>query len=111
MRLPTAATVIVRSTRVPDFASRYRGLVTGTPPSGPLAAWQIDFTWFCLPKTWRPLSESDAEAQQVTGRELVFVDGELLARFPCQKLARMRDGDYQIGSRLREVLDILFTSP
>lgn len=110
-RLPVAATVIVRSTGVPDFVARYPALASAPPPTGDIAAWQIDFTWFGLPKAWRALGPDDPEAKKVSGREIVFADAALLERFPCQKLVRWREGRAMFGPRLQETLDILFTLP
>jgi len=110
-RLPVAATVIVRSTVMPDFVTRYPALATAARPASGVAAWQIDFTWFGLPKAWRPLGPDDPETQKVSGREIVFADAALLERYPCQKLVRWRDGRAMFGSRLQETLDILFSAP
>lgn len=108
VRLPTAATVVVRTTRAPDFVQRYPGLVLAAPPPGGTAAWQIDFTWFGLPKSWRPLAADDPAVAPVTGREIVFADAELLARFPCQNIVRTEGGRHVPGAKLLDALDILF---
>ncbi len=107
-RLPVAVTVIVRTGRIPDFVTRYPALMIGGPPADDLAGWQIDFTWFALPKAWRPLRADDAQLQKVAGREIVFADADLLEHHPCQKVARTSGGRYLFGGRLEEALDILF---
>lgn len=107
-RLPVAVTVLVRSTRLPDFVERHPGLVTAAPPAGRIVAWQIDFTWHGLPRAWRPLGAGDPAVRNAAGREIIFANPELLARFPCQRMVRQRNGEYVIGPKLQETLDILF---
>jgi hypothetical protein len=111
MRLPTAVTMIVRGTHVPDFVNRHPGLVAGAPAPEGIAGWQIDFTWFALPKTWRPLAPDDPALEKVTGREIVFADTELLGRYPCQAVVRSTGGRHVIGKKLQDALDLLFTGP
>jgi hypothetical protein len=111
LRLPTAVTIVTRATRVPDFVTRYPGLVAAPAPAEGLAGWQIEFTWFGVPKLWRPLAENDAALSGVTGREIVFADADLLERFPCQNVARTQGGRHVPGPKLQEILDLLFTGP
>lgn len=111
MRQPTALTMIVRSTRVPDFATRHPGLVTAPPPAEGIAAWQIEFTWYGLPKAWRPLGAADPAVEAVTGRAVVFADAALLERHPCQRVVRAQGGEHVPGAKLQEILDLLFTGP
>jgi hypothetical protein len=111
VRQPTAVTVIVRSARVPDFATRHPGLVTAPLPAEGIAAWQIEFTWYGLPKAWRPLGAGDAAAEAVAGRAIVFADSTLLERFPCQNVVRRQGGEHVPGGKLQEILDLLFTGP
>jgi hypothetical protein len=107
LRQPTAVTVIVRSMRVPDFVTRHPGLVTEPPPAA-ISGWQIDFTWYGLPKSWRALQADDPAISAVTGRSIVFADSELLARFPCQNIVRSQAGAHVPGPKLVDVLDLLF---
>lgn len=107
-RLPTAVTVFVRSPRVPDFVERYPGLLGAALPAEDIAGWRIDFTWFGLPKAWWPVVSAEAEAHKTAGREIVFADGALLGRFPCQRVVRTRNGRHLIGPKLQDALDILF---
>lgn len=53
--LPTAFTLRVKAAQVPDFVRRYPALVSGAAPAGGVAGWQIEFTWYGLPKLWTPL--------------------------------------------------------
>jgi peptidoglycan LD-endopeptidase LytH len=109
LRQPTAATVVVRSKRVPDFVTRHPGLVTA--PLEDIAGWQIEFTWYGLPKAWRPLGAEDPAVATVTGRAIVFAEAALLERFPCQKVVSLQGGAHVPGPKLQEILDLLFTGP
>jgi hypothetical protein len=111
LRLPTAVTVLVRSARVPDFVERHPGLVVALPPAEGVAAWEIEFTWFGLPKSWRARADGDPALAGVTGRAIVFADTELLSRFPCQKVVRSTGGEHVPGAKLIDILDLLFAAP
>ncbi len=107
-RQPTAATVFVRSAFAPDFVRRYPALVETAAPENDLAGWEIDFTWFGLPKAWRAVDSAKA-AEEPPGRMVVlFHDAELLDRFPCQGVIRARGGRASVGPRARDALEILF---
>lgn len=108
VRLPVAVSVVIREEMRPDFVQRYPALVAEVSPDH-LAGWQIDFTWFGLPKYWRPLT--DADLAQVPGEEptIVFHDAKLLERYPCQSVVQMRRGSALPGPKLRQILAILFS--
>jgi murein DD-endopeptidase MepM/ murein hydrolase activator NlpD len=53
--IPTAFTLRVTTTTVPDFALRYPALLTKPVPRAGVAGWDIDFTWYGLPKQMTPL--------------------------------------------------------
>jgi murein DD-endopeptidase MepM/ murein hydrolase activator NlpD len=53
--IPTAFTLRVTTTTIPDFAKRYPALLTKPVPSGGVTGWDIDFTWYGMPKTMTPL--------------------------------------------------------
>ncbi|MGH8020887.1 MAG: M23 family metallopeptidase [Opitutaceae bacterium] len=106
-RLPTAATVFVRSTFTPDFVRRYPALVEAAARDD-LAGWEIDFTWFGLPKAWRAIDSTKAAEAQKGRTVVLFHDAELLDRFPCQGVIRTRGGRASIDARARDALEILF---
>ena len=108
-RLPTAATVIVHTDGTPDFVERYPELLTGIDQGTPTTAWSIDFTWFGLPKAWRPVSGREAPPSGKRLKEVVFHDAELLARFPCHDLVQLSGGRVLPGTRMQQTLSILFS--
>jgi murein DD-endopeptidase MepM/ murein hydrolase activator NlpD len=54
--LPTAFTLRITTSEVPDYVHRYPGLLTKPVPQAGVAGWDIEFTWYGLPKQWTPLA-------------------------------------------------------
>lgn len=108
-RLPVAVSVVVRETLVPDFVQRYPALLADATVDNP-AGWQIDFTWFGLPKFWRPLGEAELGRVTAGGPTVVFHDEKLLERYPCQDVVELRRGNALPGAKLQQILAILFTA-
>lgn len=57
--LPTAFTLRIGTQQVPEFINRYPRLLTKPIPKEGVSGWDIDYTWYGLPKRWTPL-EPDA---------------------------------------------------
>ena len=106
-RLPVAVSVVVPDEMTPDFVDRYSALLAAVP-AGDHAGWQIDFTWFGLPKHWRSLSRGELAGSSGGGPTIVFHDENLLERYPCQSVVQMRGGTPLPGPKLRQILAILF---
>jgi hypothetical protein len=53
--IPTAFTLRVTTSRVPDFAVRYPALLTKSVDLQGVAGWDIAFTWYGMPKELTPL--------------------------------------------------------
>lgn len=53
--LPTAFTLRIGTQTVPEFINRYPRLLTMPIPKDGVSGWDIDFTWYGLPKRWTPL--------------------------------------------------------
>lgn len=107
-RLPTAISVVVKTRAIPDFVTRYPDLVDGLIPADGLAGWRIELTWFGLPKKWTPISTEEMAHLNVPNRAVVFRDAELIERYPCQEVVSMRRGRPVLGSKGKDVIDILF---
>ena len=105
--LPAAFTLRVSTTRVPDFITRYSHLLATPIPREGVAGWDIDFTWFGLPKRWIPLDR----AQPVSAREgdvaVVRYNAELLDQ-SCRETLIIRDGRAFLGDHLKTTLRLLF---
>ena len=54
--LPTAFTLRITTTRVPDYALRYPALLSKPIPLTGLAGWDVDFTWYGVPTKLTPLT-------------------------------------------------------
>lgn len=65
--LPTAFTLRIKAAQVPDFVRRYPSLVRSGAAAGAVAGWQIDFTWYGLPKAWVPLGAESFAPQTREG--------------------------------------------
>jgi len=53
--LPTAFTLRVTTTRVPEYATHYPALLAKPIPLAGLAGWDVDFTWYGVPTKLTPL--------------------------------------------------------
>ncbi len=107
--LPTAATVVVKNGAIPDFVQRYPELLQTAPPASGVAGWRIEFTWFGVPKAWWPLDASEVAAVEGSGTIIVFHDRDMLGRHPCQSIVRTRGGTTIPGSKMQDILEIIFT--
>lgn len=63
--LPTAFTLRIKAAQVPDFVRRYPALVQIKNTA--VAGWQIDFTWYGLPKAWTALGAESFDPQTREG--------------------------------------------
>jgi hypothetical protein len=108
-RLPTAATVVVRTPFAPDFVQRYPELVHDYDGTSEVSGWTIDFTWFGLPKSWTPLTDDTPVPKNARTTKIVFHNAELLSRFPCHEMVRVSGGHVVPDSRLQTTLGLLFS--
>jgi murein DD-endopeptidase MepM/ murein hydrolase activator NlpD len=53
--LPTAFTLRVTTTKIPDYVTRYPALLAKPIPFGGVAGWDVDFTWYGVPTKLTPL--------------------------------------------------------
>ncbi|MCB1120860.1 MAG: M23 family metallopeptidase [Verrucomicrobiae bacterium] len=103
----TAVTLLVSTTQVPDFLTRYPALVDGIIPQTRLAGWQIEFTYYGLPKKWTPLISNNGPVEE--GKiALKDFDESLLSSNSCRHLIRFQNGKPTIGSGLQTTLQLLF---
>ncbi len=108
-REPVAFTVRVASARVPDFVARYPVLLEGDLPEFGVSGWEIDFTWYGLPKMWRPLTETIDSSGGRFPVDVVSFDADLLAANTCRPTVGLTAaGTPRIGAHTERVLRILF---
>ena len=107
--LPVAMTLQIATHRIPDFIRRYPTLLTGALPHAEIHGWEIAFTGFGLPKSWRPLSAAE---QPISTREnemvLINRDKEHIETYACCDAIDFKGEQVLPGKQLRQRLDILF---
>lgn len=108
--LPTAFSLEVRTTRVPDFVRRYPALLTSPLPPDGVAGWRIEFTWYGLPKQWTPLG-ADAVFSGEPGQATLLEYHPDRFEGSCRGTIIERNGRTEMGDFLRTRLAILFDSP
>ncbi len=102
---PTALTVGVRTSKIPDFVSRYPALVRGDVAHA--AGWYVEFSWHGMPLRWTAL---DAKSPQLpAGRwRLLEVDQTQRSRLTQRK---MLGGDGRTpGELLTQSLEVLLST-
>ncbi|MCX8487571.1 MAG: M23 family metallopeptidase [Opitutales bacterium] len=102
---PTALTVGVRTSKIPDFVSRYPALVRGDVAHA--AGWYVEFSWQGMPLRWTAL---DAQSPQLpAGRwRLLEVDQGQRSRLIQRKMLGA-DGRTP-GELLTQSLEILLST-
>ena len=108
--LPTAFRLRVSTRRIPDFVRRYPDLLTQPlPDDGSLLGWDIDFTWFGLPKSWTPLNNEEHHGSVHEGDVtlLDYNEGHLKSR-GCRKTILIKPQGPQMGKSLQSSLQLLF---
>jgi murein DD-endopeptidase MepM/ murein hydrolase activator NlpD len=106
-RLEAALRVRVATTRVPDFVSRYPGLLTKPLPPV-IAGWEIRCNWTGVPFAWTPLGGADVTGLALNEPQLLDVNAALLRHERSKSLAVERRGRWLPGRDLEIVLQQLF---
>lgn len=105
--IPPGLIVEVVTSKIPDFARRYPGLVPGGVPET-VAGWRVSIAAFGVPLQLEPLrtvSEGAAAGEAV----VVAVDPEQLERFGCRNMVNLRtNGTATLGSGGRQLMELLF---
>ena len=107
-RLEPAVRVRIATIRMPDFVTRYPSLLTKPLPMGPVAGWEIKFSWTGLPFSWTPLGTMEVLGLPAEQPVLVEVNAALERRERSKSLAVSRRGGWVPGKDLETVLQQLF---
>lgn len=107
-RLETAVRLRIATYRKPDFVTRYPALLTKPLPVGPVAGWEIRFSWTGLPFAWTPLTIQDVAGLARDEPQFIEVNAELERRQRSKSLAVSRGGRWIVGKDLDTVLEQLF---
>ncbi len=95
---------------IPDFVRRYPALVTKPIPKGGVGGWEIEFTWFGLPKRWTPLLRD--ENIQTKGYEILRYERKpMFEQRGRLTLMEGSDKSVKVGRHLEEYLEMLFPKP
>jgi murein DD-endopeptidase MepM/ murein hydrolase activator NlpD len=105
---PTAVRLRVATFRTPDFVTRYPALLTKPLPFGPVAGWEVRFTWTGLPFAWTPLTAAEVAGLPSGQPQFLEVDAAVERRERSKSLAVSRRGGWAAGKDLEIVLQQLF---
>ena len=107
--LPTAYCLRVQSRVIPDFVRRYPALVAGSISAEDLGGWEVEFTWYGLPKRWFPLPRDHFLPDGREGRvTLVRADPTVIRDHQCAPKYGIDSDDSELGSVLSRNLQLLF---
>ncbi|MDR0679418.1 MAG: M23 family metallopeptidase [Puniceicoccales bacterium] len=107
-RLPTAFETRIRTGQLPPFLRRYGALWDGNTDE-PGGDFLVEWTWFGLPKRWRPLPPSDLGMATATEVTLLRWDPGWLASASARgTLQRGRNGFVRLGERTLDTLEKIF---
>lgn len=106
--LPTAFTLRVATRNIPDFIRRYPGLLTRPIPTEGVSGWDIEYTWYGLPKAWTPLKKEDISTSVSGDVTLVDYDPDAF-HSPCRMtLVFGKNEEVLLGKRLQDDLRLMF---
>jgi peptidoglycan LD-endopeptidase LytH len=106
--LETAVRLRVATYRRPDFVTRYPGLLVRPLPLGPVAGWEIRFTWTGIPFAWTPLTTTEVAGMRHEEPRIVEVNEAVKRRERSKSLAVARRDTWTVGKDLEMVLELLF---
>lgn len=107
-RLEPAVRLRIATYRTPDFVTRYPALVTKPLPLGPVAGWEVQFTWTGLPFAWTPLTTPEVAGLAPDKPQFLFVNEGIERRERSKSLAVKIRGTWSAGKDLEIVLQQLF---
>lgn len=105
--LPTAFTLRISTRRVPDFIRRYPRLLTLPLEPSKVVAWQIEFTWYGLPKKWAPLQAHEVPTSREGDIALLSYDKEAFAGH-CRSTLTFKKDKVQMGDSLKGDIQLIF---
>jgi len=106
--LPTAFTLRVSTRSMPDFILRYPKLLTKPIPREGLAGWDIDYTWYGLPKRWTPLTADEVQTRREGDITLVDFDQSVFQGSCRSTLEFDAEGKPSLGKNLKSDLKLMF---
>lgn len=107
-QLPTAFTIRVATDKLPNYILRYPKLLTRPIPRNGVVGWDIDYTWYGLPKRWTPLTQEDVRTRKEGDVTLVDWDQSLFEGSCRSTLVFDSQGNPGIGKNLQSDLRLMF---
>jgi peptidoglycan LD-endopeptidase LytH len=107
-QLEPAVRLRIATFRIPDFIRRYPTLLTEPMPIGPVAGWEIRFTWTGIPFAWTPLTAADIAGLPREQPRIIEVNAALQRQQRSKSLAVDRRGAWSPARDLEIVLELLF---
>ena len=105
----TAVALRVFTSEVPDFLNRYPALLAGELRNEAILAWDIEFTWYGLPKRWVPRYSEEGWDEERGTLQLLSMQKDLLEAQGCKSILAFPSPDrVTLGGDLRNVLELLF---
>jgi murein DD-endopeptidase MepM/ murein hydrolase activator NlpD len=97
-----AITIQIVTAYVPWFVKKYASLVAkGVDLAKPIKGWEIEFTWFGLPKKWTPIYTIDQKAPQL---KLISYRKSLKTNAILREVLKEEKTNFIIGTRIINVL-------
>jgi murein DD-endopeptidase MepM/ murein hydrolase activator NlpD len=109
--LPSAYVVRVLSTKTPDFVQRYPSLVELQTNNDRAIGWDIEFTWFGLPKHWRVVTGQGTLPPNSFRADLIHFEKDELAKSLCRRTLTKSGSEIGIGKSTKTFLELLFGTP
>jgi len=104
---PTAFCLRVITKNIPDFVRRYPSLLS-KQFQGNIRGWDIEFTWYGLPKLWTPLFETDCPNLKEGTILLLKYDAEIFKTKGNRKtIIKKNNKALTLGKNLKRFLCIL----
>jgi len=111
-QLPTAYSLRIGTKTVPDFINRYPHLLTTPVPAEGVAGWDIEFTWYGLPKKWTPLGPAAFPYGAKEGDIALVEFNPGAFRGKCRDTLEFSDtdprGTVKLGTNLKNDLKLYF---
>lgn len=109
--LPTAVIVKVVSDKVPDFVNRYPELIELQKNNEAAIGWEIEFTWYGMPKKMRVLTGKGSVPSGAFRVELVHFSKDKLSKALARKTLQKKGSSIEMGRTLKTYLELLFGVP
>ena len=107
-RLPVAARIRVHSTNIPDFVRDYPDLLTRPYEGRNIAAWDIAFTQYGVPKEWTPRFVEERLGGQPGNVRVLAYNPKLLESQSCRRVINIGGKTPTIASGTVTILKKLF---